>query len=120
MSWSRSVSFWLSCGLCALGCRQEPDLQLLGESTRLSRAEPSPAKSAIFDGKQLGLRGARGETLGVQLRMPTRGERREQRVRLELPAEAAAVQSFAVRSLNVVQPSTIMYGVSRGPGQYPD
>lgn len=117
MSWSRSASFWLSCSLAALGCRQGPDLQVLGESTRLSRDARSPAQSAIFDGKQLALRGARGETLGVQLRMT--GER-ERTVRLELPTESARVQSFTVQTIPVKEPSTAMYGQSLGPGQYPD
>lgn len=117
MSWSRSASFWLSCSLTALGCRQGPDLQVLGESTRLSRAEQSPTESAIFDGKQVSLRGARGETLGVQLRF---AGRRERAVRLELPADAAQVASFGVRSITVEEPSTTMYGRSLGTGQYPD
>lgn len=117
MSWSRSASCLLSVYLVTLGCRQAPQVQVLGESTRLERDEPSPAQSALFDGKTVALRGARGETLGVQLRLS--GER-ERRARLELPAEAAVVQGFAVRSLEVTEPSTAMYGKSRGPGWYPD
>jgi hypothetical protein len=117
MSWSRSASFWLSCSLTALGCQQGPELQVLGESTRLTRAEPSPSKSALFDGTQVALRGARGETLGVQLRIQGG---RQRSVRLELPAGAAQVSSFQVRSLEVTEPSTTMYGASRGPGRYPD
>jgi hypothetical protein len=117
MSWSRSASFWLSCSLAALGCQKGPDVQVLGESTRLPSAEESPAKSAFFDGKQVTLRGARGETLGVQLRVQGA---RQRSVRLELPADAAQVSGFRVRSLEVTEPSTSMYGPSRGPGQYPD
>jgi hypothetical protein len=119
MSWSRSASFWLSCAgaVAALGCQQEPDLSVVGETTRLMRADRAPATSPLFDGKVLRLRGARGETLGVQLRL---GAEREQRIRLELPPEAASVSAFAVRSLEVKEPSTDMYGPSRGPGVYPD
>jgi hypothetical protein len=92
-------------------------LQVLGESTRLPRDEPSPAKSAFFDGKQVTLRAARGETLGVQLRV--QGDR-QRSVRLELPSDVAQVAGFEVRSLEVTQPSTAMYGPSRGAGEYPD
>lgn len=117
MSWSRSASFWLSCGLAALGCRQGPDLQVLGESTRLPRDDPSPTKSAFFDGKQVTLRGARGETLGVQLRVQGN---RQRSVRLELAGDVAQVAAFQVRSIEVTEPSTAMYGPSRGAGAYPD
>jgi hypothetical protein len=117
MSWSRSASFWLSACLGLAACRQEPDLQVLGESTRLARGARAPARSAVFDGKRVALRGARGETLGVQLRL---GGSQKRRARLELPAQAAAVTSFAVRSLEVTEPSTAMYGPSRGAGAYPD
>lgn len=117
MSWSRSASFWLSAGLGLAACRQQPDLQVLGESTRLARGTRAPANSAVFDGKRVTLRGARGETLGVQLRLAGSQKRR---ARLELPSAAAAVTSFAVRSLEVERPSTAMYGPSRGAGVYPD
>ena len=38
------------------------------KSTRLSRRDSSSKESAVFDGKVVRLRGARGETLGVQIR----------------------------------------------------
>jgi hypothetical protein len=117
MSWSRSASFWLSASLCLAACRQEPELQVLGESTRLARGARAPAPSALFDGKRVALRGARGETLGLQLRF---GKNREHRAQLQLPSSAASVTSFAVRSLDVTEPSTTMYGPSTGAGQYPD
>ncbi|HEY4103189.1 MAG TPA: hypothetical protein VGM44_04830 [Polyangiaceae bacterium] len=98
-------------------CKPSPSVQVLGESTRLKRGEPSPAASAIFDGKVVHLRGARGETLGLQFRISD-GRRRE--LRLELPAEAAQVSGFSVGFLDVSEPSTDMYGPSRGRGSYPD
>jgi hypothetical protein len=81
------------------------------------RNERAPERSSSFDGKTVRLRGARGETLGVQLRL---GKGREQSVRLELPGDAALVSAFAVRSLEVREPSTDLYGPSRGAGSYPD
>lgn len=116
MSWSRSASCLLSACL-ALACRAEPELQVLGESTRLPRSAASPKKSALFDGERISLRAARGETLGLQLRL--RGKQ-ERSARLELPAAAAHVSAFAVRSLTVREPSTSMYGQSAGTGSYPD
>jgi hypothetical protein len=37
-----------------------------------------------------------------------------------LPAEVATVRAFVVHSLTVREPSTALYGSSRGPGTYPD
>jgi hypothetical protein len=92
-------------------------LQVLGESTRLKRSEASPNESAIFDGKVLRLRGARGETLGVQLRI---SDGRVRQARLDLPNEQVQVRGFSVGYLDVEEPSTSMYGASRGTGAYPD
>lgn len=117
MSWLRSASCLLSASLSLAACRQEPELQVFGESTRVARGARAPTPSALFDGKRVALRGARGETLGVQLRL---AGARQRRARLELPKQAAVVSSFAVRALDVKQPSTTMYGPSRGAGQYPD
>ena len=116
MSWLRSVSYLLSAALVS-ACKPAPTLQLLGDSTRLAERERSPAVSAIFDGKMVHLRGARGETLGLSLRIQN-GPARQ--ARLELPAEAAVVKGFSVRSLEVKEASTSMYGESHGPGVYPD
>src|SRR5688572_14719960 len=107
MSWSRSASYWLSGALLLAGCEAAPPVQVLGDTTRLPRARPSPAKSAIFDGQRVALRAARGETLGLQLRIGD-GKRRE--VRLRLPEAAARVQPFQVQMIEVKQPSTAMYG----------
>ena len=117
MNWSRWVSCLASVALSLSACRSAPDWQVLGESTRLKRGQPSPVESAIFDGKQLHLRGARGETLGVQLRI---SDGRARQVRLSLPSEPAQVSGFSARFLRVREPSTDMYGLSLGPGEYPD
>ncbi len=117
MNWSRWVSCLASAAVAVSACRASPSVQLLGESTRLKRGEPSPQVSAIFDGKVVHLRGARGETLGLQFRS---SDGQERRVRLELPAEAAEVSGFSVRFLDVAEPSSEMYGPSRGKGWYPD
>jgi hypothetical protein len=71
----------------------------------------------MFDGKSVTLFGARGETLGVQIRV---GDGRTRRTRLELPQNVARVSAFTVRSLEVKEPSTDMYGPSTGAGRYPD
>lgn len=117
MSWSRSASCWLSLLVSLAACRQAPALQVLGESTRLQQAQPSPKQSAFFDGTSVRLRGARGETLGLQLRV---SDGRPRRVVLELPLAGAAVSAFDVRSLQVSEPSSSMYGPSTGAGTYPD
>jgi hypothetical protein len=116
MSSSPWVSCLLSAALASVGCKPAPNLQVLGETTRLAEGEPSPRTSAIFDGKVLRLRGARGETLGISLRI---SDGKPRRVRLQLP-DAARVSPFGVRSLEVKEASTDMYGESRGVGSYPD
>jgi hypothetical protein len=109
----------LATSLCltALGCEPPLDVQVLSESMRLARGRPSPRQSAVFDGKVVHLRGARGETLGVELRISD-GVAREGN--LTLPPEAATVTAFSVGSLDVREPSTSMYGPSAGKGAYPD
>jgi len=111
---------WVSCLLSTVlagACKPAPSLQVLGESTRLAEDEASPRTSARFDGDTVRLRGARGETLGLSVRI---ADARAKQLRVELPAAAATVSSFSVRSLRVVEPSTDMYGESRGAGRYPD
>ena len=110
------VSCLLSAGLAAVGCKPAPSLQVLGDSTRLAERERSPEKSPIFDGKVLHLRGARGETLGFSVRI---SDAKARRVRLQLP-DAALVTGFTVGALEVKEPSTDLYGQSRGVGSYPD
>lgn len=132
MSWSR----WVSCfapdprrgpralatllvvlGGSTLSCTSEPSLQVVGESVKLKQGEALPRHSALFDGRRMTLRGARGETLGVQVLLDAS---RPEPVRLDLPSQAARVEGFRVDHLNVKEPSTEMYGESRGPGRYPD
>jgi hypothetical protein len=103
--------------LLATGCKPSPSVQVLGESTRLAEDRASPATSAVFDGERVRLRGARGETLGVSVRVHD-GEMRS--VSLQLAREAATVTGFAAQSLEVREPSTDMYGISLGSGRYPD
>ena len=66
------VSPWFA-AVCALGagCRRDPgpgpDLQIVGESTRVRAESPVPETSPWFDGTTVSLIGARGETLGIQV-----------------------------------------------------
>jgi hypothetical protein len=117
MNWSRWVSCLLSAACGFIGCKPAPSVQVLGESTRLAEGKPSPRQSALFDGQVVSLRGARGETLGVSVRI---SDGKTRSVRLELPSEVAEVRAFAVRSLEVREPSSELYGASTGRGRYPD
>jgi hypothetical protein len=118
MNWSR----WASCSagsaiLGLLACHGAPELQMMGESTRLRQNDLSPPDSSVFDGTVVSLRGARGETLGLQVR---RSDGRRRMVSLQLPPSVARVAGFAVESLDVREPSSDLFGPSRGPGLYPD
>lgn len=101
----------------AIACSSKPapgpELQIVGDSVKVREGEPFPRASAIFDGQTVRLRGARGETLGVQVLM-----KRPEPVSIELAG--ARVTPFTVRSLDVKEASTGMYGPSRGRGRYPD
>lgn len=116
MSWLPWVSCLLSAVAATAGCKPAPSLQVLGDSTRLPEGAPSPKESALFDGRRVHLRGARGEVLGLSVRISDQVTRR---IHLDLP-EVASVSNFAVRALQVKEPSTGMYGASRGRGRYPD
>lgn len=118
MSWSPWVSCFMASMAVGVGaCGRSPSVQVLSESTRLERSKASPQESSVFDGHVVHLRGARGETLGVEVRI---SDGRTRSARLELPESAASVSGFSVRSLTVREPSTAMYGPSAGPGVYPD
>lgn len=118
MSWSRWVScLTVSAAIGSGACARSPGFQVLSESTRVSRERSAPEDSAVFDGLRVRLRGARGETLGVELRVSDGTART---VHLSLPAAAASVTGFSVGSLEVREPSTDMYGPSAGRGTYPD
>jgi hypothetical protein len=102
------------------GCEEPvvrgPDLQIVAESVKVMGDGARPAESALFDGKTVRLRGARGEVLGVQvLRRPGAAE-----IRLDLPGAVAAVRGFEPRFLEVTLPSSELFGESRGQGRYPD
>jgi hypothetical protein len=98
-------------------CTASADLDVVPGAARVVESARVTGKSAVFDGTRVRLRAARGETLGLQVRLP---EGRSSAARLELPESVARVTAFAVRSLEVREPSTDMYGPSRGPGLYPD
>lgn len=118
MSWSQWVSSLTASAIIGSDAGERPpDFQVLTETTRLARSEPTPRDSAIFDGDTIRLRGARGETLGLELRV---SDGKERTVRLTLPDGAAKVAAFSVESLEVREPSTEMYGPSAGKGRYPD
>ncbi len=99
----------------ALGCgsSQQPDLVVVGESTRLRLEGRLPARTAWFDGTQVSLAGARGEVLGIQVVARTPAA-----MTLEIPG--VEVTSYDVESVRVRRPSTAMYGGSQGAGTYPD
>ncbi len=113
MNWSRWVSCSaLSAGLALAACTGGSEVQVFGESVRPKNGETVSYDRALFDGR-VDLRGVRGETLGL-------GVRARSPVALHLPESAARVDAFSVRSLEVREPSSGMYGPNRGPGSYPD
>jgi hypothetical protein len=102
-------------GGASAGAGGGAELAIVGECALRTRDEALPARSPLFDGTRVRLRGARGETVALQVR--TRGHAAP--ARLELPAPLR-VQAFALQWLNVREPSTGMYGPSRGAGAYAD
>ena len=106
-----------TCAL-SLGCRHPepgPELQIVGESTRVRREDPAPrATPWLVDGR-VELVAARGETLGLQVRHRTPGA-----VSLTIAAGAGTrVQGYTVESYTVTRASTEMYGGGR-TGSYAD
>ena len=117
MNWSPWVNSWmLSAALGALACTGESEILVHGESVRAKRGGPVSSDSALFDGRRVDLRGVRGETLGLGVRVA----KSSRSVRLSLPSAAATVDGFSVRSITVREPSSSMYGPSLGRGSYPD
>lgn len=112
------------------GCKRPdpgPELQIVGESTRLRVTDPVPATSPWFDGARVSLVAARGETLGLQVLHRGGGP-----VTLTLPHGVVdapkgtitypdiQVRGYAVELLEVRRPSSEMYGGSHGAGSYAD
>lgn len=100
-----------------LGCKRSPgpELQIVGESTRVRSEAPVPETSPWFDGNTVSLIGARGETLGIQVlhrdRKPTG---------LTFSDAALTVRGYAVEAFRARRGSTAMYGGTQGAGTYPD
>jgi hypothetical protein len=92
-----------------------PELQVVGESTRIRLENPFPTRSPWFDGAKLSLFAARGETLGLQVL-----QREPQSVSLRFEDAAIHVRGFAVESFRAHHGSTAMYGGTQGAGTYPD
>ena len=115
MPWFRWASCCMASGICSAAvaaCATPAGLDVLPGAERHEqsrRREVSP----IFDGKRVELRGARGETLGLQVRV---SDGHPRAARLEMPDDVARVTGFAVRALDVREPSTDMYGPSSGAG----
>ena len=109
--------------LLLAGCSSKPAdppgplIQVTGETVKLRRGQVPPATSAIFDGKTVRLRAARGETLGVQVLLYRTGPRD---VSLALEGAGVSVQPFRVGFLEVTEASSNMYGPGSGRGTYPD
>lgn len=92
-----------------------PDLQILGESTRLRLEDPLPAVTPWFDGARVTLVAARGETLGIQV-----VQRRPAPATLAIAGPGVEIRGHAVESFAVSRPSTRLYGGSHGAGTYAD
>jgi hypothetical protein len=107
--------------IAGLACRRgapappEPDLQVLGESTRLRLEDPLPAASPWFDGTKVTLVAARGETIGIQV-----VQRRPAPATLAIAGPGLAIRGYAVEAFPVTRPSTRLYGGSHGAGTYAD
>jgi hypothetical protein len=95
--------------------RRGAELAIVSECASLRREDQLPATSPLYDGVRVRLRAARGETVALQVR--TRGHGAATRLALPAPAR---VDAFALQWLNIRQPSTGMYGPSRGAGGYAD
>jgi hypothetical protein len=110
----RSIAFLIAVTGLLGGCRacSAPAGGVVTETTRARMTDALPP-SAISDGKMIRLRGVRGETLGLQVRTPA-----DTWVRLTLPG--VGVDAFTLRVFDVKEPSTEMYGPTRGKGLYPD
>lgn len=112
-----AASFALCLAITA--CKRDhvpgPDLQILGESTRVRAEDTVPATSPWFDGTKVSLIAARGETLGLQVLHRGAGT-----VALRIADPAVTIQAYDVDGYRVHRPSTAMYGGTHGAGTYFD
>jgi hypothetical protein len=106
-----------ACGAKSESLPPGPIVQVVGETVKVRRGQPPPEKSAVFDGRAVRLRAARGETLGLQVLLYKTGERD---VSLAVEGAGVRVQPFQVGFLAVREPSSNLYGTSLGAGPYPD
>ncbi len=102
----------VACGGSKVKQDPGPDVQIVGESTRVRLEDPFPATSPWFDGTKVSLVGARGETLGIQVLHHARS------VQLAIPG--VTIHGFDVEAFAVSRPSTELYGGSHGKGRYAD
>jgi len=93
----------------------QPELTVVGESTRVRLESPRSATTAWFDGHRVSLVAARGETIGLQVIART-----AQPTTLAIDVPLVRVAGFDVDSFVVRRPSTAMYGSTQGRGTYPD
>src|SRR5689334_21435161 len=105
---------WVSCCMASAvvfaalpGCTASADLDVLPDAARVLSTARVTGRSSVFDGSRVRLHAARGETVGLQVRLPVG---HDGVARLSLPAPAARVTAFSVRSIEVREPSTDMYG----------
>lgn len=121
MSWSRSASSWTAELVLALACTgcscSGAELAITDESTRLLLDDRLPRTTSIFDGERVRLRAARGETVGFSVQF---SDGHEHSVEAVVPDGVGRATGFSVGFLQVREPSTSMYGQSRGRGVYPD
>ena len=92
-----------------------PQVQIVGESSRLRLDAPAPATSPWFDGARVVTSAARGEIIGLQVL-----HRDGLPATLTLSDPHVTVRSYAVEHLRARRGSTSMYGGSQGPGEYAD
>src|SRR4051812_29083514 len=121
------IAAWLM-GTCAAspGCRRlgpvdrGPDLQIVGESTRLRTTDPVPATSPWFDGTKVAIVAARGEHIGLQVLHRGGGPVDLTFRQPDGASRSADVRQFSVAQFEVHRPSTELYGGSHGAGWYAD
>ncbi len=99
---------------CAVspGCRRKvdpgPDLQIVGESTRVRLEDPYPAQTPWLVDGRVELVAARGELIGIQVLHRTPGT-----TSLTFANPDIGVAAFDVESYPVTRASTAMYGGGR-------